>query len=126
MNSFSCAGRLTRDSELRSTPTGKSVLSFTVASDVGFGERKHPIFVRCSLWGSGGEKLSAYLLKGAGVAATGELDLREWKGQDGVTKRDLELNVDRIAITNFIEVEGKVKPISPPEENDGFGDSVPF
>ena len=42
MNSITFDGRLAADAELRYTPSGEAVLSFRVASDIGFGERKTP------------------------------------------------------------------------------------
>ena len=75
------AGRLTKDAVLRYT-TGENstpVLGFTVAVDVGWGEKKHGVFVNCSLWGNRAQKLDAYLKKGKQVSVIGEADLRKWQ-----------------------------------------------
>lgn len=79
------AGRLTKDADLRYT-TGDSqtpVLGFTVATDIGWGDKKHGVFVKCSLWGQRGEKLDPYLKKGTQVTVIGEGDLRKWDADSG-------------------------------------------
>ena len=97
MNVFTVAGRVTKDAEQRFTANEKAVLGFTVATDVGFGDKKHPLFIRCSLWGKRGEALAAYVLKGSPVTVSGELDLREWEA-NGKSGTSLELNVSEIAL----------------------------
>ena len=72
------AGRLTKDSVLRYTADGTGVLGFTVAVDIGWGEKKHAVFVNCSLWGKRAESLNPYLQKGNPVTVIGEGDLRKW------------------------------------------------
>jgi single-strand DNA-binding protein len=74
------AGRLTKDSVLRYTSgqNATPVLGFNVAVDVGFGEKKHAVFVNCSLWGKRAEALAPYLNKGNPVTVIGEGDLRKW------------------------------------------------
>lgn len=72
------AGRLTKDSELRFTGTGKPVLGFTVATDVGWGDNKHGVFIKSTVWGDRAEKLHPYLSKGTNVTVIGEGDLEQW------------------------------------------------
>lgn len=52
-NVFSFTGRLGRDAEVRSTPSGQTVLSVAVANDVGYGENKKTLWIRVSVWGKG-------------------------------------------------------------------------
>jgi len=133
MNVFTVAGRVTGDAEQRFTASGTAVLGFSVATDVGFGDKKHAIFIRCSLWGKRGEALSAYITKGLPVTVTGELDQRKFEHK-GETKYSLELNVNEIALQG-----GKRdKPQSghdstqsgyrdPPKADPGFADDdIPF
>lgn len=71
MNSISFDGRLAADPELRYTPGGEPVLSFRVASDIGFGERKTTNWFNCTIWGKQGESLKNYLKRGSPVTVYG-------------------------------------------------------
>ncbi|WP_235089331.1 single-stranded DNA-binding protein [Chromobacterium sp. Beijing] len=83
MNSITFDGRLAADAELRYTPSGEPVLSFRVASDIGFGERKSTNWFSCQVWGKRGESLKNYLAKGQQVTVYGQLTLREWQDKEG-------------------------------------------
>lgn len=74
------AGRLGRDAEVRQAG-GHDVCSFSVAADVGFGERKQTYWIDVSKWGKGAEGLSRILTKGSSVAVIGELTTREHGGK---------------------------------------------
>ena len=78
MNNLSLIGRLTRDPETRTTPTGKSITSFSVAYDVGWGDKKRAVFLDCKIWGERGENLAKFVGKGHRVALVGSLDQEEW------------------------------------------------
>ena len=95
MRGFSKAiivGNLTRDPELRSTPNGSSVCSFSVAVNRTFrdsnGEQKEDVsFIDCSAWGKLGEMISQYAHKGSGVLVSGRLDQRSWDDKTTGQKR---------------------------------------
>ena len=98
INVFTCVGRLGNDAELRYTPSGKAVASFSVAVDVGFGENKSTLWVRANIWGKQAEGLAPYLKKGDPVGITGELSNREWEDKEGQTRTSLEVNVRDVAL----------------------------
>ena len=83
-------GRLGRDSETKDA-NGKPYLRFTVADDVGFGDKKTTQWVTCTLWGPRAAKLT--LVKGSQVMVWGELTLREYITKDQEKRTTLELNV---------------------------------
>ena len=95
MRGFSKAiitGNLTRDPELRSTPNGASVCSFSVAVNRVFrdsnGEQKEDVsFIDCSAWGKLGEMISQYAKKGTSVLVSGRLDQRSWEDKTSGQKR---------------------------------------
>ena len=91
------AGRIVRDAELRFLADGTPVLGFTVASDVGYGEKKHAVFVKCSMWGKRGESVASYVTKGSPVTVIGGMDLREWES-NGKSGKDLELKVAELVL----------------------------
>ena len=95
MRGFSKAiitGNLTRDPELRTTPNGASVCSFSVAVNRTFkdsnGEQKEDVsYIDCSAWGRLGEMINQYAKKGSGVLVSGRLDQRSWEDKNGGGKR---------------------------------------
>ena len=95
MRGFSKAiitGNLTRDPELRTTPNGSSVCSFSVAVNRTYrdtsGEQKEDVsFIDCSAWGKLGEMINQYAKKGTGVLVSGRLDQRSWEDKTTGQKR---------------------------------------
>ena len=86
------AGNLTRDPELRNTPNGATVCSFSVAVNRTFrdasGEQKESVsFIDCSAWGKLGEMINKYAKKGSGVLVSGRLDQRSWEDKNSGQKR---------------------------------------
>lgn len=86
------AGNLTRDPELRSTPNGSSVCSFSVAVNRVYrdanGENKEDVsFIDCSAWGKLGETIANYAKKGSGVLVSGRLSQHSWEDKNGGGKR---------------------------------------
>ena len=74
-------GRLGKDAEVRQT-SGGSVAGFSVATDVGYGDRKQTLWFDCSIWGKRAESgLIDYLKKGQQVAISGELSERDHEGK---------------------------------------------
>jgi len=101
-NVFSFTGTVGRDAEVRATPSGQSVLNFTVANNIGFGDRQQTLWVRVALWGKRAEgSLQNYLKKGQQVFVSGELTQREYQANDGTTRTSLELNA------NIVDLLGK-------------------
>ena len=106
LNRATIIGRLTRDPEVRSTPSGKSVASFSVATgrtwtDSAGVKQKDTEFHNLVLWGKLGEIAGQYLKKGAKVFLEGRLKTRDWTGQDGVKRYRTEIIVD-----NMIMLDG--------------------
>lgn len=98
MNKISLDGRLGRDAELRYTPAGDPVLSFTVASDIGFGDRKTTNWFNCQVWGKRGESLKEFLKKGQQVTVYGSLTLREWQDNEGAKRLSPDVRVDEVSL----------------------------
>jgi single-strand DNA-binding protein len=94
MNVWTFSGRVGADAELRTTQSGEKVLSFRVANDVGFGERKFTQWVDCSYWGKRGEAIANYVKKGDKVTVSGELKLEEFQRRDGTPGSKLSVRVN--------------------------------
>ncbi len=107
MRGFSKAiivGNLTRDPELRSTPNGASVCSFSVAVNRTFrdsnGEQKEDVsFIDCSAWGKLGEMINQYAKKGTGVLVSGRLSQHSWEDKDGKKRSRTEIVVEDFNFT---------------------------
>ncbi len=96
-------GNLTNDPELRFTPSGAAVASFTVAStprtlDRNTNEWKdgEALFLRCSIWRQAAENVAESLQKGARVIVQGRLKQRSFETREGEKRTVIELDVDEI------------------------------
>jgi single-strand DNA-binding protein len=97
MISATIVGSLGRDAELRDAK-GTPVVSFSIASNEGYGDKKTTTWTRVSFFGHRAEKVIPFLIKGKSVACRGSLSLREYTGKDGTTKTSLELRADDIEL----------------------------
>jgi single-strand DNA-binding protein len=97
LNMVFLMGNLTRDPELRYTPNGQAVASFTIATnrqwtDQNSGEKKDAAeFTDVVVWGKMGENVANYLKKGRRAHIIGRLQTRSWEAQDGSKKYKTEV-----------------------------------
>ena len=102
INVVAITGNLTKDPELRSTPSGTSVCKLRVAvnsrrKDGQSGEWvDKPNYFDVTVWGAQGENCANYLSKGRPVAVQGRLDWREWESQDGGKRQAVEIIADSV------------------------------
>ena len=92
-------GNITRDPELRSTPSGTQVCGFSVAVNRnyrdGSGEQKENVsFFDCSAWGKSGEIIAQYAKKGSGILVSGRLEQRSWEDKEGQKRSRVEIVVE--------------------------------
>ena len=95
-------GRITKDLELKTTPNGVSVLTFSIAVDRRFqqkGEDKKTDFFNCVAWRNEADFISRYWSKGRAILIEGELQNRSYKDKNGVEKWVTEIIVDRACFT---------------------------
>ncbi|HYG95821.1 MAG TPA: single-stranded DNA-binding protein, partial [Solirubrobacterales bacterium] len=95
INSVVITGNLTRDPELRQTPSGTAVCGLRVAVN---SRRKEgdqwvdkPNYFDVTVWGAQGENCANYLSKGRPVAIEGRLDWREWEAKDGGKRQAVQI-----------------------------------
>jgi len=100
LNHIVIMGRLVKDPELRSTQSGISVTSFTLAVDRDFKNRdsgeKSTDFIDVVAWRQTAEFVCKYLSKGRAAIADGRLQIREWKDRDGNNRRSAEVVADNV------------------------------
>lgn len=96
-------GNLTRDPELRSTPNGSQVASFSLAINRTWknasGEQQEAVdYIDCNIWGKPAEIITQYMKKGSGILVSGRLQQRSWE-QEGQKRSKVEVVVEDF---NFI------------------------
>lgn len=92
-------GRLTATPELKMTPSGTAVCSFTIASDEDIKRNdgtRDTDFIDCVAWGPRAEFVSRYLTKGRMVIVEGRPKPRTYKDKNEVTHKITELRVDAV------------------------------
>lgn len=130
LNRIVLIGRLTKDPELRYTPNGRAVASFTLAVDRPFknqkGEREAD-FINIVVWGPQGENSANYLAKGKLAAVDGRLQIRSFDGQDGQRRWITEVVADNV---RFLSPKGSqdsgFEPANMGSEVDFSDDDIPF
>jgi single-strand DNA-binding protein len=96
-------GNITNDPELRFTPSGAAVASFTVASNSRYLDKTtnewkdgEPVFMRCSVWRQYAENVAESLTRGTRVIVTGRLKQRSYETREGEKRTVLEMEVDDV------------------------------
>lgn len=99
LNHITIMGRITKDIELRRTPAGVAVASFTLAVDRDFkgnnGE-KETDFIDCVAWKNTAEFVEKFFGKGRMAVVSGRLQIRTWKDKDGNNRRTAEVVADNV------------------------------
>ncbi len=105
INCVTLTGRLTRDGELKYTPSGSAVVRFSLAvnrakrnADGTWGEDTS--FIDCVYFGKAAEATNSYLTKGRMVAVSGELRQNRWEGNDGQARSRVEVIVNQFTLTS--------------------------
>lgn len=92
MNKVLLLGRLTKDPELRATPSGVSVTSFTVAVNRRF-KKDETDFINCIAWRNTAEFISKYFGKGSMIAIVGSIQTGSYE-KDGQKHYTTDINVE--------------------------------
>lgn len=95
MNQCQLMGRLTRDPELKTTPQGTSVVSFTLAIDRRFNREKAD-YVNIIAWRQTAEFVAKHFTKGQRVAIVGSIQTRTWEDNDGGKHKAVEVIADSV------------------------------
>ena len=99
MNKAILIGRLTKDPEMRTTTTGLTVTSFTVAVSRPFAEangERGTDFLNCVVWRKQAENVAKYCQKGSQVAVEGRIQTRSYDAQDGSKRYVTEIVCDNV------------------------------
>lgn len=132
LNRVVLVGRLTKDPELRYTPSGVAVATFTLAVNRAFqnqqGEREAD-FINCVIWRKQAENVANFLKKGSLAGVDGRVQTRNYEGQDGKRVYVTEIVAESV---QFLEPKGSGGSGSGnasrpnPNQNQGYGSSPNF
>ena len=132
LNLFIASGYLGNDIDVRFTPNGKWIGTFSLPVVSGWGEHEKTAWVRCKVIGDRAEKLQAYLVKGALVTVNGQFEMEEWE-KNGVKHsvpviivRDLVLPPKDTTKTYAPRQEDSPNAKLSQEELDALNDDIPF
>lgn len=124
LNYINVMGRLTKDPELKRTPNGVSVTSFSIACDRDF-EKGKTDFLEVVAWRNTAEFISKFFTKGRMIVLTGKLQIREWTDKEGNKRKTAEIIADNAYFgdskkeisSDFTEALGEIEPIEAEEED---------
>lgn len=105
-------GRLARDPELKTTPNGVSVCTFSIAVDrryQGKDEEKKTDFFNIVAWRQTAEFVSKYFSKGRCILVEGEIQNRSYTDKDGVTRYVTEIIASQVSFTGEKKAENTVE-----------------
>ncbi len=139
INSVVLTGNLTRDPELRHTPSGTAVTTLRIAVNdrVKRGEewQDAAYYFDVTVWGRTAENCAQYLAKGRPVGVQGKLTWREWDAQDGTKRQAVEVVADNVQFLGSRDGGGEAQQFVPQgaaQSTDDFpaaataDDDIPF
>ena len=118
LNNITIMGRMTKDPELRRTPTGVAVASFTLAVDRDFKEKngeKETDFIECVAWRNTAEFVEKYFGKGRVAVVSGRLQIRSWTDKEGNKRKAAE-----VVAENVYFGDSKTSSDTAPKQVDNF------
>jgi len=103
MNSVNLVGRLTRDPEMRTTDSGISIASFSIAVNRQFKNKDGEYeadFINCVAFKHTADFIQKYFSKGQFIGITGRIQTRKWQDNDGKTRYATEVIVENATFTS--------------------------
>lgn len=124
MNKAIVIGNLTKDPELRTTTSGLSVCTFTVAVNRGFGDKKEVDYLPIVTWRGLADNCSKFLAKGRKAGVSGRIQTRQYDDKDGNRRYVTEIVADDV---EFLSPKGESgqrtqQDVPPPDDAGLFGD----
>ena len=130
MNITALTGRFTKQPEVKTTNSGKSVCSFCIAVNRSYGDTTD--FIDCVAWEKTAEFIGKYFNKGSKIEIEGEINTRDYTDSNGVKRKVTEVKVSQAGFAESKKAEG-AKPnldVAPPaddfEEIVDDEDNLPF
>lgn len=108
LNTVAVVGRLTADPELRTTATGTSVTTFTLAVNRDYvkkGEQRQADFLDCVAWTNTAELICRYMKKGSQMAVAGSIQTRSFEDREGKKRKVTEILVNSVTFLTPYEAK---------------------
>ncbi|MBN1423739.1 single-stranded DNA-binding protein [Candidatus Fermentibacteria bacterium] len=127
LNFVQLTGRLTRDPEMRYTPSGVAVATFGIAvnryyKDSSGESREETSFFTIVAWQKLAERVAELAHKGSSVLVEGRLHSRTWESSDGQRHSVIEIHAQRLQMLSKAEGDREYAP--PPPEREAFDEPV--
>lgn len=106
VNKLILVGNTGKDAEMRFTPNGKPVTSFSVATSSGYGDRKETTWFTVTTFGKTAEFANEHIGKGSMVYVEGRVKLNQYEGKDGKTHANLEVVANEVRLLKKQETDG--------------------
>lgn len=107
MNITVLIGRMTSTPELKTTPNGLSVTSFSIAVDRGYGENKQTDFINIVAWRQTAEFICKHFTKGSRIAIEGSIQTRKYQDREGNNRTVFEVVANNV---HFVDGKKESKP----------------
>lgn len=124
MNKVFLIGRLTKEPELKYTPNGKAVATFTLAVNRPFTQNgnSEADFINIVVWGKSAENAEQYLKKGQQAAVDGRLQIRNYEDNNGNKRYVTEVIADRVEFLGQARKDGNELE----QAQEAFGQEIVF
>ncbi len=114
MNKVILLGNLTKDIELKTIPSGKTVGNVGIATNESYTDKDgnkidNVAFHNLSIWGKQAETLAKYTQKGSKILVEGKISYRQWEAQDGSKRMATSITVERFEFAGSKQ-ENKTEP----------------
>lgn len=130
LNQVTLLGNLTRDPELRQTPTGQQVVSFSLALNSNYKNKEgnweeRVEYVDCTAWQKLAENVATYTKRGSKVLVQGRLQSRSWE-QDGQKKSKVEVLANDVTFMDSKGDNPSPAPAPAKTDNANLDDDSPI
>ena len=130
LNKAMILGNVTRDPEVRTTPQGTTVTSFSVATneswkDAQGNKQDRAEYHNVVAWRKLAEIIGQYVKKGSKVYVEGRIQTRDWEGQDGVKRYRTEIVADNLIMLDSKTSGGSKESFSAPSQSFGGAGDIP-
>jgi single-strand DNA-binding protein len=119
VNKFLATGNLTRDPEMRYTPSGKAVTEFSIAVNEGSGERRTTEYIDCQCWDKLAELVAEHCRRGRKVLIEGRLTTEKWT--DAKTNQERRRTRIKCNSVEFLDAPRGTNTTPGPVEDDLAG-----
>lgn len=120
LSAYNFTGRLTKDAQVKTLPSGKVITEFDVANNIGYGDYAKTNWLKVKMWGAHGASIAPIFKKGSLVAGSGTLSTDEYDNKDGVHKTNIVVTVMDLQLLASKKEDSNVASDQPDESDAVF------